>query len=127
MERFTRWRRSVREAGAEALALLLPVACGGCGLHGVALCGGCRAALATAPRRSELDGLIVWSGGPFEGPRARALRALKERGRTDLARALAPALRAALRAAVAEERSPVTVVAVPTSRAAMRRPVMRAR
>ncbi len=57
----------------------------------------------------------------FDGQAARALRALKERGRTDVARALAPALRESLRAAVAGARRPVVVVPVPTSPAAMRR------
>src|SRR5690606_9889047 len=50
----------------------------------------------------------------------RALRALKEEGRTELARPLAPALRAALTAAGAGHTG-LVVVPVPTSRAAMRR------
>jgi len=121
MDRITPRVDALREAGAQALALLLPVACGGCGLQGTALCGRCREALRPTPRRREIAGLSVWSGGAFDGARARAVRALKERGRTDLARALAPGLRAALRAAVAGCAGPVVVVPVPTSRGAMRR------
>ncbi|WP_203137825.1 ComF family protein [Microbacterium sp. JZ31] len=114
-------RDRAREACAEAVALLLPVSCAGCGLHGTALCAPCRRALRPAPRRRDAQGLAVWSGLAFEGPGARALRALKERGRTDVARMLAPALREALRAAVTGARRPIVVVPVPTSRAAMRR------
>lgn len=111
----------VRGALAEALALLLPVACAGCGLGGIALCPDCRARLHPAPAAHRLPGLAVWSGLEFDGPAARAMRALKEHGRTDVARALAPALRAALAAAVAEAPRPVVAVAVPTSAAALRR------
>lgn len=121
LERMDDIRSRVREACGQALALLLPVACPGCGLHGTALCGPCRAALTPAPRRRAAGDLPVWSGLVFEGAAARALRAMKERGRTDVARVLAPALREALRAAVSGARSPVVAVAVPTSRAAMRR------
>ncbi len=49
-------------------------------------------------RRIDATGgaVTVWSGVRFEGPAARVIRALKEDGRTTLARSLAPALRAAL-------------------------------
>ena len=113
--------RALRRAAAQALALLLPVACGGCGLHGAALCDSCRAALTPAVARHDVAGMAVWSGLSFTGPRARVVRALKERGRTDLARALAPALRAALRAGVTGSARRIVVVPVPTSREAMRR------
>jgi predicted amidophosphoribosyltransferase len=116
-----RWTMAARDAASAALALLLPVACPGCGLQGVALCGSCRLRLHPAPRRRVVDGLTVWSGLAFDGPCARVLRALKERGRTDLARALGPALREALRAAVAGAPGGVVAVAVPTSAAALRR------
>ncbi len=65
----------------------------------------------------------MWSGVTFEGVAARVVRALKEDGRTGLARDLAPALRAAV--AAAEGSAPhggsVTLVPIPTSRAAYRR------
>ncbi|WP_345751170.1 ComF family protein [Microbacterium rhizophilus] len=117
----SRWTRAARDAAVQALALLLPVACAGCGLQGIALCAACRGRLAPVPRRRVAGDLTVWSGLAFEGACARALRALKERGRTDAARALAPALREAVRAAVAGAAPPVVAVAVPTSPAAMRR------
>lgn len=103
----------------EALTFWLPIACAGCGALDVGLCSGCRGALAAAPhRRRTADGLLVTSAMEFSGVRARVLRALKEEGRTSLARALAPALAFVL----ADTVGPDTVVAtVPSSRAAYRR------
>ncbi|MFT4220490.1 MAG: phosphoribosyltransferase family protein, partial [Microbacterium sp.] len=94
--------------------------CAGCAAPGRPLCAACRAALVPRPRRRELDGLTVWSGLDYRDVAAGALRALKEQGRTGLARELAPALHASLRAVAAGE-SGLVVVPVPTSRAAMRR------
>jgi predicted amidophosphoribosyltransferase len=112
---------AVRAAFADLLSLAFPVACAGCAEPGRALCAVCAGQLTPQPHRRDLDdGLPVWSGLAFDGIAARALRALKEEGRTGLARALAPALRAALREAGAG-RSGLIVVPVPTSRAAMRR------
>ncbi len=84
---------TMRAALAEALALVLPVECAGCGEPDVSLCERCLAELRPRVRRSRDD---VWSGLPFEGVTARVVRALKEDGRTTLARDLAPALRAAV-------------------------------
>ncbi|HWI30466.1 MAG TPA: phosphoribosyltransferase family protein [Microbacterium sp.] len=93
-------RDAVLGALADALALAFPVDCAGCRVPGVALCDACRGALVPRPTTRRLaSGLEVWSGLPFEGPVAGALRALKEEGRTSLARALAPALASALAAA----------------------------
>lgn len=117
----------VRAALAEALALVLPVACAGCDEPDVALCEACAALLRPAVTRRAL-GSEVWSGLSFAGVPARVVRALKEEGRTGLARDLAPALRAAVDAAVADASShagrtlrSVVVVPIPTSRAAYRR------
>lgn len=125
-------------AGADALALLFPVSCAGCGAPDIALCPACRA-LVEGPgdlsRRLD-GGLIVHSAFRYEGEIARMLRALKQEGRTALARpfghalaALAagpagPAGRAALpagRAALGADRPRALYVPVPTSRAAQRR------
>lgn len=112
----------LRRALAEAAALVLPVRCGGCDAPGVALCGTCRAALTPMPHRRVVgDGLAVWAALAYDGAAAAAIGALKERGRTDLARAFAPAMRTALAAAGREAAPPVTAVAVPTSSAAFRR------
>jgi len=111
----------VRRALAEALSLAFPVECAGCRAPGAALCDTCAPQLApNATRRQLPSGLLVWSGLVFDAVAAGTLRALKEDGRTGLARALAPALAAALTAA-AEGRHGLLVVPIPASRAAMRR------
>jgi len=114
----------VRAALRDALALVLPVACAGCDEPDTTLCEACVELLAPAPRRrytardSGHEGIAVWSGLRFDGVAARVLRALKEDGRTGLARALAPALAAAVAAAGDPA---AVIVPVPTSRAAFRR------
>ncbi|TDN88425.1 phosphoribosyltransferase family protein [Microbacterium sp. BK668] len=111
---------TVARALSDALALVLPVDCSGCDAPETLLCEECRISLAPRVRRRLIDGVAVWSGVGFEGPPARVIRALKQDGRMGLARALAPALAAAVRAA-AGAGDPVVVVPVPTSRAAFRR------
>lgn len=112
----------LRDALAAALALILPTWCAGCDAPDVGLCPACRLAVQPAVTRRTLGDLPVWSALAFEGVTARTLRALKEEGRTGLARALAPALAAAADAACAATGvDAVTVVPVPTSAAAMRR------
>ncbi len=113
---------AVREACADALALLLPLSCAGCDEPDVALCERCVFALAPDPRTQIVEApggaVAVWSGLAFEGVAARVLRAIKEDGRTGLASALAPALTAALARAGAADAVPVPM---PTSRQAYRR------
>jgi predicted amidophosphoribosyltransferase len=99
---------------------VLPVTCAGCDEPDIALCESCRLQLQPQARRGG-EGTEIWSGLPFEGVPARVVRALKEDGRTGLARELAPALRAAVDAAVARVGPPIVVVPIPTSRAAFRR------
>jgi predicted amidophosphoribosyltransferase len=112
---------AVRGALSQALALLLPVQCPGCGEEDVSLCEGCQDALTPRPLRRELDvsggAVPVWSGLRFEGVVAHVLRSLKEDGRTPLARALAPALAAA----AGHLDAGAVFVPMPTSRAAFRR------
>ncbi len=109
----------MRASLVEAASLLLPVACPGCGELGEPLCRACGSALAPAPAARTLrSGLVVHSALRFEGVPAGVLRELK-RGRTDLARALAPAMRAALSAAVRDAERAV-FVPVPTTRRSMR-------
>jgi len=107
--------RSVRTALEDALGLVFPTWCAGCDEPDVSLCAGCRAALTPVglSRRLE-DGTQVRSAVPFAGPAARILRAFKEDGRTSLARALGPALAASIP-------WDGVIVAVPSSRAALRR------
>jgi predicted amidophosphoribosyltransferase len=115
---------AVRAALRDALALVLPVECAGCDEPDIGLCDECTAALLPLPRRQELvgtgpgEGLAVWSGLDFDGIPSRVIRALKEGGRTGLARALAPALASAFAASGDQG---VVIVPIPTSRAAFRR------
>jgi predicted amidophosphoribosyltransferase len=111
---------AVRTSLADALALVLPVECAGCDLEDVALCEGCRGALAPRATRRRLDdGVWAHSALVFEGVPARVIRCLKEDGRTGLAVPLGRALRAAVRAAGPPEGA--VLVPVPSSRAAFRR------
>lgn len=119
------------DALADVGALVLPVECAGCDLPDESLCDGCRSALTPRPFERTLDdGTPVFSALRFEGVPARVLRTMKEEGRTGLARALAPALAAAVGvlhadAACVDALTPsgddVAIVPVPSSRAAMRR------
>ena len=103
----------------DALTFWLPVACAGCGVVDTDLCAGCRDALAPSPiRRAIGSGSTVTSALAFDGVAARVIRALKEEGRTGLARDLAPALDAVLRLAVP---AGARVTTVPGTRAAFRR------
>jgi predicted amidophosphoribosyltransferase len=113
---------SVREAALDALAVLLPVACVGCGRHDRAVCTGCRVALRAATRLVERPELgAAWAALEYSGAVASAIGAFKDGGRTDAAAALADALGAALEAALAGwPRGSVEVCTVPSTPAAMR-------
>lgn len=108
------WSRAL----SGALAFVLPVECAGCDAPDVALCPRCRAALRPDPRTRHLGALTVVSGLVWDGAAARVIRALKEDGRTGVARHLASALEAAARHGGFGD---ALVVPVPTSPAAMRR------
>jgi ComF family protein len=118
----------LREAALDALGLLLPVECAGCGLPDRAVCAACRAALRPDPSGRRLpDGTPVFSGLEYDGVVRAVILAFKEQGRADLVRVLAPALAAAVtEAGSALELGGVDVgrvelAAVPGSRRARRR------
>ena len=108
----------------EALGVLSPVGCAGCGLADVELCPACRGLL--APRLDELwlaGGHRVVSALRYEFEVRAVLLSFKQRGRVRLASALAPALAAAVDR-VAPPRpglAPAVVVAVPPSPTGRRR------
>ncbi|WP_156762218.1 ComF family protein [Microbacterium karelineae] len=110
-------------AAADALALLFPVVCAGCGEPGAALCGACRDELRPDVRVVRVgppaDPLIVHASLSYAGAAAAAIRALKEDGRVDLARACGAALRPSLAAAAGGERD-VLAVPVPSRPGAAR-------
>ncbi len=99
----------------DALAVLFPVDCAGCGAADRSVCDACRAALGQPVIHSRTPGgLPVRSAVAYEGTARSLLLALKEDNRTDVAaalrRTLAPLLDPAL-----------TLVAVPPSRQGYRR------
>jgi predicted amidophosphoribosyltransferase len=112
----------VHDAMLDAWAVLMPVECAGCGAPDRALCAPCRTALLPAPFWHSLpDGTPVSSALDYEGAVRQAVLAFKENGRTDVAKALALALKAAL--ATAASASAVTspeLALVPTSRGSFR-------
>lgn len=114
---------TLREAALDALALLLPVECAGCGLPDRAVCAACRAALRPEPSVRRLpDGTPVFSGLDYDGVVRAVILAFKERGRAELARVLAPALATAVtEAGSVLDLAGAEVVAVPGSRRARRR------
>ena len=88
---------SLREAVLDAIAVVLPIACAGCDDNDRALCSGCRGQLQPHPFARPLeDGTPVWAALAYDSVVRRAILGLKEKGRTDVARALAVPLRSAV-------------------------------
>jgi predicted amidophosphoribosyltransferase len=143
-----RFRPAVRSALLDALAVLAPVACAGCAAPDRAVCAACAVALRSAPVVRTLalpavDGprgrvparvVPVGCGAAYAPPWPALLSAFKEEGRTDAARAMAPALVRAVNVAVAAaERAaasadpppacarPLDVLDVPSPRSSLRR------
>ena len=114
-------RMSSRVWGAvlDALAVLSPVDCAGCGSPDRSLCVDCQLELepAVTPRTLP-DGSTVFTALRYEGVVRRTLLALKESGRTDVANPLSASLSAALARAA---QPGAEFLSVPTSRAAWRR------
>jgi ComF family protein len=113
----------------DALAALSPVDCAGCGSADRSLCEHCQLELEPeVTPRTLPDGSTVYTALRYEGVVRRTLLALKESGRTDVAKPLGVALSAAMGraalspAALARAAEPgVEYLSVPTSRAAWRR------
>lgn len=107
------WR--MHSALLDALAVLLPVDCAGCGAPNRSVCAACLGALEGKPIESRTPGgLLVLSACAYEGVTRNLVLALKESNRTDAARPLAGALAPLLATAS-------TLVLVPPSPAAWRR------
>lgn len=111
------------------LDLVLPLQCGGCDAVATAWCEACARELTVKPDEPHLvtprvdPGVPVLSLGRYAAARRRAIVGLKERGRADLQRPLAAALRDAtehlLTWGVLEV--PLTLVPAPTRRSSARR------
>ncbi len=100
---------SLRAALLDALAVLLPIDCAGCGAPDRSICERCAAALDGPPIESLTPaGLVVRSALAYEGVARQLVLALKEHNRTDVATPLARHFTTLLPAAL-------TLVAVPSS------------
>lgn len=103
---------------AEAAAVVSPVCCAGCGTADVGVCPECRVALRPSLQRVRAGPVSVLAALEYGGVVAHVLGAVKERGRTDALEVLAGSFGVALD--VASSASSV-IVAVPSTRAAVRR------
>lgn len=89
----------------DALAVLFPVECAGCGASDRALCPSCRGQLVPRHERRLLDdGTVVFAPLRYGGVVRRIVLSLKEQGRTDVAGALAGPLAGALAQALSTAR-----------------------
>lgn len=106
---------SLRAALLDALAVLLPIDCAGCGAPDRSICEVCTVALYGPPIESLTPaGLVVRSALPYQGVARQLVLALKEDNRTDVATPLARHLTTLLPPAL-------TLVAVPSSPLALQR------
>ena len=117
------------DAVRRARVFVFPSDCAGCSRPDERVCPSCCAALDATPQRvrfgaddsaRERGEMLIVSAGEYEAPFTHVLHALKEEGRTGLARDLAPRLRATLDA-FARWTDPATehdihLVAPPSSR-----------
>lgn len=116
----------LREAILDAMAVVLPVTCAGCGVDDRSLCDACRGQLQPRPFvRALADGTPVWAALAYDGVVRRAILELKEQGRTDvvatLAAPFASAVAAAAHRASVTEDGGVELLVPPVSRASFRR------
>ena len=112
---------SFARALREALAVLSPVDCAGCGEPDRELCDRCRRLLRPRPVETVQAGLPVVTALRYEFEVREVVLAYKQRGRLRLAGALGPALRAAVDVALPRDAPPTALVAVPPSPAGRRR------
>ena len=121
-------RARLAAAALDALAVIAPVACSGCGRPDRAVCGDCRRALAAHPTPVSRPGLerrdapLVWAALQYAGPAAAVVGAFKDGGRTDAAPVLGQALRAAVVCALAgaPDGRPIEVCTIPSTARAFR-------
>lgn len=110
------------DAWRDALAVLSPVTCSGCGALDRSVCPACHALLSPQPRRVERPAIAAWAALEYAGPVAAVIGAFKDGGRTDAAEPLARSLHAAVAAAIADASvaTPLEVCTIPSTAAASR-------
>lgn len=110
----------VSRAAHDALAVVFPVDCAGCGAPDRALCAECRCALGGPLSSQRLsDGTRVVSALRYEGSVRRCILEFKENSRTDISRYLASPLLSAITEAALPESS-VELCLIPATRRARR-------
>jgi len=116
------WRGAVRRAALDALAVVVPVACAGCGRPDRSVCPACLVALRPVPRVAQRATVAAWAALEYADVVAKVVGAYKDGSRTDTAAPLAAALAASVVAALAgSPAGSVEACTVPSTRAAMRR------
>lgn len=113
--------QAVHTAVLDALALVMPVECAGCGRADRSLCSECRGILAGSPVRRELPWGTLHTSLEYDGVVRAVILDFKENGRPDVAAALAVPLGAAIRAACAAVPGRAELLRVPPSVAGLRR------
>jgi predicted amidophosphoribosyltransferase len=111
------------------LDLILPLECGGCGAPSTRWCDACAVELSVAADQPHVVNpridpeVPVFALGRYAGARRRAILAMKERGRGDLAAPLARALAVGVHRLLTwgMVETPLTIVPAPTRRSAARR------
>ncbi|RWZ46389.1 ComF family protein [Labedella phragmitis] len=114
---------SVARALRDALAVVFPVACPGCGAPDEVVCADCRAECVPRVRCESVGGIDVWSAVDYAGAVARLIVAFKNDGRTSVAPVLAEPLGRSIDAAMshAGTSDEIGVVAIPVRRSSLRR------
>ncbi|NNC13113.1 ComF family protein [Planctomonas sp. JC2975] len=114
----------LRSALLDALAVVAPTSCAGCGAADRSLCEACAGRLSPSVRTIDLDDLTVAAALDYDGVARSAIAAFKDGGRTDtaphLAVAFSASIEAALQQSVVPHRSSLHLVTVPSSRSAHR-------
>lgn len=109
----------IHDSLLDAISILVPVECVGCGADDRRICAECLVALVPAVTPRSVDDVVVYTALRYEAVTRRVLLALKEQGRIDSAKALAGPFTAAIDRALADTQA--ELVPIPTSRTAWRR------
>ncbi|MEO6944579.1 MAG: phosphoribosyltransferase family protein [Lacisediminihabitans sp.] len=110
-------------AALDALAVLFPIDCAGCGASDRALCPSCTATLTPQHERRLLaNGTEVFTALRYEGVVRRIILSFKEHGRTDLAGALGAPLALVLAEVLTRQAgNGIELCTIPPGRASFRR------